>query len=108
MHEPIWIRYMILTKKQGVLIGGVKNMSVMLIPKETRQLTLIPHYRETVDEEINKVIYVSLEKKKKTVEEIVVESQKLMNEVKKEKVAYECLEKPGEKAVAEKQPEEEE
>ncbi|MFS7998476.1 hypothetical protein Hanom_Chr12g01154261 [Helianthus anomalus] len=42
----------------------------------------IPRYREKVEEDIKKVIYASLEKKK-TVEEIVDESQKLVDEVKK-------------------------
>ncbi|KAF5754545.1 putative transcription factor interactor and regulator CCHC(Zn) family [Helianthus annuus] len=56
----------------------------------------IPRYKEKVEEGIKKVIYASLEKKKKTVEEIVNESEKLVKEVKKadEKV---------EEAVEEKQ-----
>ncbi|MFS7947873.1 hypothetical protein Hanom_Chr06g00553291 [Helianthus anomalus] len=45
-----------------------------------RGLKEIPYYREKAEERINKVIYASLEKKKKTVEEIVDESQKLVNE----------------------------
>ncbi|MFS7979102.1 hypothetical protein Hanom_Chr10g00923401 [Helianthus anomalus] len=48
---------------------------------------------DEVDEGIRKVLYASLEKKKKTVEEIVDESQKLVDEVKK----------ADEKAVAEEQ-----
>ncbi|MFS7935799.1 hypothetical protein Hanom_Chr05g00407801 [Helianthus anomalus] len=38
-----------------------------------RGLKEIPHYREKVKEGINEVIYASLEKKKKTIKEIVVE-----------------------------------
>ncbi|MFS7990849.1 hypothetical protein Hanom_Chr11g01063721 [Helianthus anomalus] len=43
----------------------------------------IPRYKQKVEEGIKKVIYASLEKKKKMVEEIVDESQKLVKEVKK-------------------------
>ncbi|MFS8007492.1 putative transcription factor interactor and regulator CCHC(Zn) family [Helianthus anomalus] len=43
----------------------------------------IPRYREKVEEGIRKVLYTSLEKKKKTIKEIIDESQKLVNEVKK-------------------------
>ncbi|MFS7977927.1 hypothetical protein Hanom_Chr10g00909721 [Helianthus anomalus] len=46
-------------------------------------------------------------KKKKTVKEIVAESQKLVKDEKKEKVADESVEKLIEVAVAEKQPDEE-
>ncbi|MFS7985437.1 hypothetical protein Hanom_Chr11g00998361 [Helianthus anomalus] len=56
----------------------------------------IPKYREQVKEGIKKVIYASLEKKK-TVEEIVDESNKLVDEVKK------IDEKLVEEAAAEKQ-----
>ncbi|KAJ0591520.1 putative transcription factor interactor and regulator CCHC(Zn) family [Helianthus annuus] len=56
----------------------------------------IPRYREKVEEGIRKVIYAGLEKKKKTVEEIVDESQKLVDEVKK-------ADEKDEKVVAEKQ-----
>ncbi|MFS7935762.1 hypothetical protein Hanom_Chr05g00407361 [Helianthus anomalus] len=56
----------------------------------------IPRYREKVEEDIKKVMYASLEKKKKTVEEIVDESEKLVNEVKK-------ADEKAEEAVAEKQ-----
>ncbi|MFS7903784.1 hypothetical protein Hanom_Chr01g00028141 [Helianthus anomalus] len=56
----------------------------------------IPNYRQKVDEGIKKVIYASLEKKKKTVEEIVDESQKMVEEVKK-------ADKKTEEEVAEKQ-----
>ncbi|MFS7912186.1 hypothetical protein Hanom_Chr02g00126951 [Helianthus anomalus] len=73
----------------------------MVDPDECRGLREIPHCREKVDEEINKVMYASLEKK--MVEEILVDSQKLVKEVKKEKVADERLEKPIEVAIAEKQ-----
>ncbi|MFS7905957.1 hypothetical protein Hanom_Chr01g00053781 [Helianthus anomalus] len=66
-----------------------------------RGLKEIPHYREKVDEEINKVIYVSLEKKKKTVGEIVDESKKMMNEVKK--TTDEKLKKMVDEGVAKKQ-----
>ncbi|MFS8022483.1 hypothetical protein Hanom_Chr16g01439951 [Helianthus anomalus] len=51
---------------------------------------------EKVEEGIRKVIYVSLEKKKKTVEEIVDESEKLVKEVNKE-------DEKSEEAVEEKQ-----
>ncbi|KAJ0783566.1 putative transcription factor interactor and regulator CCHC(Zn) family [Helianthus annuus] len=52
------------------LVAAIRTVGVWC-----RGLREIPRYREKVDEEINKVIYVSLEKKKKkTVEEIVVES----------------------------------
>ncbi|XP_021992128.1 uncharacterized protein LOC110888942 [Helianthus annuus] len=43
----------------------------------------IPNYRQKVEEGVKKVIYASVEKKKKTVEEIVGESQKMVDEVKK-------------------------
>ncbi|MFS7947810.1 hypothetical protein Hanom_Chr06g00552581 [Helianthus anomalus] len=43
----------------------------------------IPRYKEKVEEGIKKVIYATLEKKKKTIEEIVDESEKLVKEVKK-------------------------
>ncbi|XP_021996077.1 eukaryotic translation initiation factor 3 subunit A-like [Helianthus annuus] len=57
----------------------------------------IPRYKEKVEEGIKKVIYASLEKKKKkTIEEIVNESEKLVKEVKKE-------DEKAEEAVAEKQ-----
>ncbi|KAJ0809384.1 putative transcription factor interactor and regulator CCHC(Zn) family [Helianthus annuus] len=43
-----------------------------------------PRYKQQVEEGIRKVIFASLEeKKKKTVEEIVTESEKMVNEVKK-------------------------
>ncbi|KAJ0795415.1 hypothetical protein HanPI659440_Chr04g0150211 [Helianthus annuus] len=60
-----------------------------------------PNYRKEVDEGIKKVIYASVEKKKKTVEEIVDKSQKMVDEVKKTDVK-------AEEAVAEKQQEIEE
>ncbi|MFS7905550.1 hypothetical protein Hanom_Chr01g00048991 [Helianthus anomalus] len=41
-------------------------------------------YREKVEEGIRKVIYTSLEKKKKTVEEIIDESKKIVDEVAEE------------------------
>ncbi|MFS7917747.1 hypothetical protein Hanom_Chr03g00192811 [Helianthus anomalus] len=87
---------------------------VAAIPTEEvwyRGLREIRDYREKVEEEIYKVIYASLEKKKKTVEEIVVESEKLVKEVKKEKLVDDAVKKAGDEmakeAVAEKQPEEE-
>ncbi|KAJ0445352.1 putative transcription factor interactor and regulator CCHC(Zn) family [Helianthus annuus] len=54
----------------------------------------IPRYKEQVEEGIRKVIFASLEKKKKkTVEEIVSESEKMVNEVKKvEEKAEEVVE----------------
>ncbi|KAJ0675763.1 putative transcription factor interactor and regulator CCHC(Zn) family [Helianthus annuus] len=53
----------------------------------------IPRYREKIEEGIRKVIYASLEKKKKTVEEIVDESKKMVVEVTKadEKLVDEAL-----------------
>ncbi|MFS8024362.1 hypothetical protein Hanom_Chr16g01462341 [Helianthus anomalus] len=54
-----------------------------------KRLEEISNYRQKIDEGIKKVIYATLEKKKKkkkkkkTVEEIVDESQKLVDEVKK-------------------------
>ncbi|MFS7966235.1 hypothetical protein Hanom_Chr09g00771491 [Helianthus anomalus] len=55
-----------------------------------RGLREIRNYREKVEEEIYKVMYASLEKKKnKTVEEIVVECEKLLKHVKREKVGEE-------------------
>ncbi|MFS7986167.1 putative transcription factor interactor and regulator CCHC(Zn) family [Helianthus anomalus] len=59
----------------------------------------IPRYREKVEEGIKKVIYASLEKKK-TIEEILDESEKLVKEVKNEEVVDEKqqMEKADEKA----------
>ncbi|MFS7892112.1 putative transcription factor interactor and regulator CCHC(Zn) family [Helianthus anomalus] len=59
----------------------------------------IPIYREKVEEGIKKVIYASLEKKK-TIEEILDESEKLVKEVKNEEVVDEKqqMEKADEKA----------
>ncbi|MFS7904365.1 hypothetical protein Hanom_Chr01g00035171 [Helianthus anomalus] len=48
-----------------------------------KRLEEIPNYRQKVEEGIKKVIYASVEKKKKTVEEIVDESKKMVDEVKK-------------------------
>ncbi|MFS7963167.1 hypothetical protein Hanom_Chr08g00734921 [Helianthus anomalus] len=63
----------------------------------------IPRCREKVEEGTKKVIYSSLEKKKKTIEETMDESEKLVKEVKKEKVADEKIEKLSEEAADEKQ-----
>ncbi|MFS7918051.1 hypothetical protein Hanom_Chr03g00196371 [Helianthus anomalus] len=62
-----------------------------------KSLEEIPRYREKVEEGIKKVLYASLEKKKKkkTIEEIVDESQKVVDEVKK-------ADEKDEEAVAEK------
>ncbi|MFS7900216.1 hypothetical protein Hanom_Chr03g00207791 [Helianthus anomalus] len=73
-----------------------------------RGLREIPRYREKVEEGINKVIYASLEKKKKIVEEIIDESEKMVKEVKKERVDDEKPEKHVDEVVAEKQQEVEE
>ncbi|MFS8024391.1 hypothetical protein Hanom_Chr16g01462671 [Helianthus anomalus] len=62
-----------------------------------RELKEIPHYREKVEEGINKVIYVSLEKKK-ILEELVDESKKMVNGVKK--ITDEKLEKLVDEGVA--------
>ncbi|XP_022042023.1 interaptin-like [Helianthus annuus] len=65
-----------------------------------RGLREIRNYREKVKEEIYKVMNASLEKKKKkTVEEIVVESENLVKEVMKEKAG----EEKSEEVVEEKQ-----
>ncbi|KAJ0797324.1 putative transcription factor interactor and regulator CCHC(Zn) family [Helianthus annuus] len=78
---------------------------VAAIPTEDvwcRGIREIRGYRKKVEEEINKVIYASLEKKKKkTVEEIVIENQKMVKEVKK--TADEKLKKQADEVVAEKQ-----
>ncbi|MFS8034140.1 hypothetical protein Hanom_Chr17g01577721 [Helianthus anomalus] len=62
------------------LVAAIPNVGVWC-----KGLEEIPNYRQKVDERIKKVIYASLEKKKKRrmVEEIVDESQKLVDEVKK-------------------------
>ncbi|KAJ0618799.1 putative transcription factor interactor and regulator CCHC(Zn) family [Helianthus annuus] len=73
------------------LVAAIPTMGVWC-----KGLEEIPQYREKVEEGIWKVIYASLEKKKKTVEEIVDESQKLVDEVKK-------VDEKAEKVVAEKQ-----
>ncbi|MFS8033035.1 hypothetical protein Hanom_Chr17g01564721 [Helianthus anomalus] len=63
-----------------------------------RGLIEIRDYREKVKEEIYKVMYASLEKKKKkTVEEIVVESEKLVKQKKQSK--KEDLKQKAEKAT---------
>ncbi|KAJ0912570.1 hypothetical protein HanRHA438_Chr06g0275811 [Helianthus annuus] len=64
------------------LVAAIPTVSVWC-----KGLDEIPRYKEKVEEGIRKVIYASLQKKKKkkkkTVEEIVNESEKLVNEVKK-------------------------
>ncbi|MFS7984585.1 hypothetical protein Hanom_Chr11g00988181 [Helianthus anomalus] len=62
------------------------------------------NYRKEVEEGIKRVIYSSVEKKKKTVEEIVDESQKMVDELKKttEKAGDEKLKSSVEEVVAEK------
>ncbi|KAJ0604016.1 putative transcription factor interactor and regulator CCHC(Zn) family [Helianthus annuus] len=64
-----------------------------------------PNYRKEVEEGIRKVIYASVEKKKKTVEEIVDESQKMVTDLKKttEKAGDEKLKSSAEEAVIEKE-----
>ncbi|KAM0013470.1 putative transcription factor interactor and regulator CCHC(Zn) family [Helianthus debilis subsp. tardiflorus] len=67
-----------------------------------RGLREIKDCREKVEEEIYKVIYASLEKKKKkTVDEIVVESEKLGKEVKKEKLVDDAVKKAGDEMAKE-------
>ncbi|MFS8025245.1 hypothetical protein Hanom_Chr16g01472701 [Helianthus anomalus] len=64
-------------------MGCIERLLFPTIDVWCRGLREIPHYREKVEEEINKVIYASLEKKKKIVEEIIIESQKMVNKLKK-------------------------
>ncbi|MFS7889407.1 hypothetical protein Hanom_Chr00s000004g01606661 [Helianthus anomalus] len=73
------------------LVAAIPTVSVWC-----KGLEKIPRYREKVEEGIRKLIYASLEKKKKTIEEIVDESEKLVKEVKKE-------DEKSKEAVAEKQ-----
>ncbi|KAJ0689356.1 putative transcription factor interactor and regulator CCHC(Zn) family [Helianthus annuus] len=75
------------------LVAAILTVSVWC-----KGLEEIPRYKEKVEEGIRKVIYASLEKKKKTVEEIVDESEKLVNEVNK-------ADEKAEEAVVEKQQE---
>ncbi|KAJ0917747.1 hypothetical protein HanRHA438_Chr05g0209531 [Helianthus annuus] len=61
------------------LVAAIPTVSVWC-----KGLREIPRYKEQVEEGIWKVIFASLEKKKKkTVEEIVTENEKMVNEVKK-------------------------
>ncbi|MFS7929724.1 putative transcription factor interactor and regulator CCHC(Zn) family [Helianthus anomalus] len=74
------------------LVAAIRTVGVWC-----KGLEEIPKYREKVEEGIWNMIYDSLlKKKKKTVEEIVEDSQKLVNEVKQ-------VDKKVEKAVNEKQ-----
>ncbi|MFS7978642.1 hypothetical protein Hanom_Chr10g00917861 [Helianthus anomalus] len=58
------------------LVAAIPTVSVWC-----KGLEKIPRYKEMVEEGIKNVIYASLEKKKKkTVEEIVDESEKMVNE----------------------------
>ncbi|KAJ0929621.1 putative transcription factor interactor and regulator CCHC(Zn) family [Helianthus annuus] len=73
------------------LVAAIPTVSVWC-----KGLREIPRYKEQVEEGIRKVIFASLEKKnKKTLEEIVTESEKMVNEVKK-------LEEKVEEVVEEK------
>ncbi|KAF5802789.1 putative transcription factor interactor and regulator CCHC(Zn) family [Helianthus annuus] len=71
------------------LVAAIPTVSVWC-----KGLREIPRYKEQVEEGIRKVIFASLEKKK-TVEEIVTESEKMVNEVKK-------VEEKAEEGVEEK------
>ncbi|MFS7979445.1 hypothetical protein Hanom_Chr10g00927371 [Helianthus anomalus] len=73
------------------LVAAIPTVSVWC-----KDLEEIPRYREKVEEGIRKVIYASLKKNKKTVKEIVDESEKLVKEVKKE-------DEKSDEVVAEKQ-----
>ncbi|MFS7917549.1 putative transcription factor interactor and regulator CCHC(Zn) family [Helianthus anomalus] len=76
-----------------VLVAAIPTVGVWC-----RGLKEIPRYREKIEEGIYKVIYACLENKKKIVGEIVDESKKMVNELKK--TADEKLEKLVDEAVA--------
>ncbi|KAJ0791814.1 putative transcription factor interactor and regulator CCHC(Zn) family [Helianthus annuus] len=58
-----------------VLVAAIPTVGAWI-----KRFEEIPNYRQKVEEGIKKVIYASIEKKKKTIEEIVDESKKMVDE----------------------------